>query len=101
MDFEAALNQLRMWCDRPVTVVVEPDHSVMHGRLRELDSTGTDGAMFAVDREDRPTTGVAVALFRDAFASARLEGSALYVEQGRMEIIVLDREGTGAPEPAR
>lgn len=101
MDFEAALNQLRMWCDRPVTIVVEPDHSVMEGRLRELDATGIDGAMFAVDHPQRRTTGVAVALFRDAFGSARLEDGVLTIRQGRMEIIVLDRAGREAPAPAR
>lgn len=101
MDFDAAVDQLRSWCNRPVTVVLEPDHSVMSGRLEELDSTGTDGALFAVASADRPTTGVAVALFRDAFASARLEEGALRVRQGRVEIIVLPRGGTEAPAPGR
>lgn len=88
MDFPAAVDQLRTWCDEHVVVVLEPDHSVMEGRLHELDSTGTDGALFALDHPDRKTTGVAVALFRDAFHEAHLEGGALHVRQGRIEIIV-------------
>jgi hypothetical protein len=105
MDFPAAVDQLRRWRDRHVVVVVEPDHSVMQGRLHELDSTGTDGVLFALDRPDRKTTGVAVALFGDAFQEARLDPAdgALHVLQGRMEIIVTpDRQdGTGARGPDR
>lgn len=90
VDFPAAVDQLRSWCDQPVVVVVEPDHSVMHGRLHELDSTGTDGVLFALDHPERKTSGVAVALFGDAFHQAHVDPAdgALHVLQGRMEIIV-------------
>jgi hypothetical protein len=100
VDFTAAVDQLRTWCDHPVVVVVEPDHSVMHGRLHELDSTGTDGVLFALDHPERKTTGVAFALFGDAFQEARVDPAdgALHVRQGRMEIIVTP---TAAPAPAR
>jgi hypothetical protein len=83
--------------------VVEPDHSVMRGRLHELDSTGTDGVLFALDHPSRKTTGVAVALFRDAFNDARLDPAdgALHVRQGRMEIIVTPQGETAARAPAR
>lgn len=103
MDFAAAVDQLRGWCDRQVVVVVEPDHSVMHGRLHELDSTGTEGVLFALDHPDRKTTGVAVALFGDAFREAYVDPAdgALHVLQGRMEIIVTPRGETAAPAPAR
>ncbi len=89
MEFDAVVEQVRAWCDEPVTVILEPDHSVMSGRLHEVDSTGLDGALFAVASDERRTTGIAVALFRDAFASARRgEDEALHVHQGRMELIV-------------
>jgi hypothetical protein len=105
VDFAAVVDQLRSWCDQQVVVVVEPDHSVMHGRLHELDSTGTDGVLFALEHPDRKTTGVAVALFRDAFQDARVDAAdgALHVRQGRMEIIVTpgSQGGTGAPAPDR
>ena len=86
MDFDAVLDTLRSWEGRPVVVVLEPDHSVMEGTLREIDSDGVDGAMFTVS----PTgVAVAVALFRDAFEGAGLDGDgALHVAQGRVEIIV-------------
>jgi hypothetical protein len=56
MDFTAAVDQLRRWRDQQVVVVVEPDHSVMHGRLHELDSPGTEGVLFALDHPDRKST---------------------------------------------
>lgn len=98
MDFDAALATLRGWQHRPVVVVLEPDHSVMEGPLREVDAAGIDGAMFTVS-----PTGVSVAmtLFRDAFAGARLaDDGALHVRQGRMEIIVMPQGGTAARPPA-
>jgi hypothetical protein len=105
VDFPAAVDQLRTWCGASVVVVVEPDHSVMEGRLHELDSTGTDGALFALDHPDRKTSGVAVALFADAFHDARVDPAdqALHIRQGRMEIIVTPtRQGeTAAPAPDR
>jgi hypothetical protein len=102
VDFTAAVDQLRSWADQPVVVVLEPDHSVMEGRLHELDSTGTDGALFALRHPSHKTTGVAVALFRDAFREARLEDGALHVLQGRVEIIVTPQQaGTAARSPDR
>jgi hypothetical protein len=103
MEFAAAVDQLRSWADRHVVVVLEPDHSVMEGRLHELDSTGTDGALFALDHPDRKTTGVAVALFGDAFRGAHVdpEDGALHVLQGRIEIIVRTQDETADPGPGR
>jgi hypothetical protein len=92
---------LRSWVDEHVVVVLEPDHSVMEGRLHELDSTGTDGALFALDHPDRKTTGVALALFHDAFQEARLVDGALHVVQGRIEIVVTPQGETADPAPAR
>jgi hypothetical protein len=88
MEFDAVVAQVRSWCDQQVEVVLEPDHSVMSGRLYEIDSAGLDGALFAVDHDERPTTGVAVALFRDAFGGATLVDDVLRVDQGRIEIVV-------------
>jgi hypothetical protein len=88
MEFDAVVAQVRSWCEQPVEVVLEPDHSVMSGRLYEVDSTGLDGALFAVDHDQRTTTGIAVALFRDAFQGAALAGDVLRVQQGRIEIVI-------------
>ena len=96
MDFDGAVATLRSWQDRPVTVVLEPDHSVMEGPLREIDSVGVDGVMFSVS-----PSGVAVALFRDAFAGATLEEGTLRIRQGRVEVVVTPRDGTEAPPPGR
>ena len=97
MTFEDAVALLRTWTDEQVFVVLEPDGSVMRGPLKEIDSSGIDGALFSVS-----PTGVAVALFRDAFAGAELvDGEELRVRQGRVEIIVRRQAGTEAPPPAR
>jgi hypothetical protein len=101
MDFDAAVAQVRSWCERTVEVVLEPDHSVMSGRLYEIDSQGLDGALFAVDHPERTTTGVAVALFRDAFAGAELAGDRLRIAQGRNEITVRPLGETAGPPPDR
>jgi len=99
VQFEQAVDQLRSWVDAYVVVVLEPDHSVMEGRLHELDSTGTDGALFALDHPSRKTTGVAIALFENAFHEARLDPAtgALHVHQGRIEIIVTPQRTSGRP----
>ena len=98
MDFDAALDTLRAWEGRPVVVVLEPDHSVMEGPLREVDAAGIGGAMFTVS----PTgVSVAIALFRDAFERAHVdEDGTLHVVQGRVEILVTPG-GTAARPPAR
>jgi hypothetical protein len=104
MEFDAAVAQVRSWCDQPVEVILEPDHSVMSGRLYEIDSTGLDGALFAVDHVERTTTGVAVALFRDAFVDAAFADDVLRLQQGRIEIIVRPLDpatGTAAPSSGR
>jgi hypothetical protein len=58
----------------------------MRGVLSELPAEGIDGALFAVDAQER--TGIAVALFRDAVDSAREEDGALVVEQGVVTLTV-------------
>jgi hypothetical protein len=103
MDFDAAVARVRSWLGEPVVIVLEPDHSVMQGILHEVDSTGMDGVLFAV-AEDAPgakATGVAVALFRDAFEWARADDDELRIRQGRVEIIVRRPSATEAPPPAR
>jgi hypothetical protein len=98
VDFPAVVDQLRAWCDQHVVVILEPDHSVMEGRLYELDSTGTAGALFALDHPDKKTSGVALALFADAFQDAHVDttSGALHVHQGRVEVIV-SRPPAAAP----
>jgi hypothetical protein len=97
MTFDDAVAQLRAWTDEQVVVVLEPDGSVMRGPLQEIDAAGIDGALFSVS-----PTGVAVALFRDAFVSADLRlDRELRVRQGRVEISVRRQTGTEAPPPAR
>jgi hypothetical protein len=86
MTFEDAVAVLRSWIGEPVTVVLVPDDTMMRGPLSELDSEGTDGALFAVDAEH--TSGVAIALFRDGVHAASLEDGELVVEQGRMTVRV-------------
>ena len=99
VQFEQAVDQLRSWVDAYVVVVLEPDHSVMEGRLHELDSTGTDGALFALDHPSRKTTGVAIALFENAFQEAHVDPAdgALHVRQGRIEIIVTPQRTSARP----
>ena len=84
--FDDALAVLRSWLGRPVTVVLEPDGTVMDGVLSELDSAGIDGALFAVDAEE--TSGVAVALFRDAVTDVVSGEDELVIQQGRMTVRV-------------
>jgi hypothetical protein len=78
----------------------------MPGILHELDSGGIDGALFALADPARPgaePTGVAAALFRDAFQSARLDDAdgAVHLLQGRIEIIVRPAPAREAPPPDR
>jgi hypothetical protein len=86
MSFDDAVAVLRSWLGEPVVVTLEPDGTVMHGPLAELDSEGTDGALFAVDPDQ--TTGVAIALFRDGLRSAVREDDELVVVQGRVTVTV-------------
>ena len=85
--FDEAVAVLRSWLGAPVTVVLEPDGTVMEGTLSELDAAGIDGAMFAVDA-DATARGVAVTLFRDAVESASVAGDELVVRQGRVTVRV-------------
>ena len=74
-----------------MVVELDPDGTVMHGRLAELDPAGIDGALFALHRDEpgaRDTTGVAIALFRDGVRSAERRDDALVVQQGRMTVTV-------------
>jgi hypothetical protein len=82
---------LRSWQGAAVVVELEPDGTVMEGRLAELDATGIDGALFALSHDDpdrRETTGVAIALFRDGVQSAKRSADELVVHQGRMTVTV-------------
>src|SRR3954463_11237093 len=91
MTYDDALALLRSWVGAPVVVELEPEGTVMDGRLAERDSAGIDGALFSLSREDaaqRETTGVAIALFRDSLRSAERHGDELVVEQGRMTVRV-------------
>jgi hypothetical protein len=89
-DFDTAVGVLRGWAGEPVVVRLDPDGSVMRGRLQELDATGLDGAAFALADHDGgvPPTGVAVALFRDTARTLAAGGRELVVEQGRVRITV-------------
>ena len=98
MTYDETLAVLRGWEAIPVVVELQPEGTVMSGRLAELDPTGIDGALFAVHRDapgGRETTGVAIALFRDGLRSAEQREDALVVEQGRMTVTVRP-----APDPA-
>jgi len=86
MGFDAAVAVLRGWLGRDVDVALEPEGTRMSGRLSELDSTGTDGALFALDAQQ--LSGVAVALFRDGVDSVRHEGDTLVVAQGQVTVTV-------------
>lgn len=85
--FEDAVAVLRSWLGEPATVVLEPEGTVMDGVLSELDGGGPESAMFAVDAEH--TSGVAIALFRDAIGAVDTprEGE-LVIHQGRMTVRV-------------
>jgi hypothetical protein len=97
MTFDEAAVILRSWSGQPVVVVLQPEGSVMEGPLQEIDAAGIDGALFAVS-----PSGVAVALFRDAFASGEVDAAGVvHVRQGRVEITVRRQGGTEAPAPAR
>ena len=76
MTYDDALAVLRSWGGRDVTIHLEPEGTTMDGVLSALDGEG----FFAVDAER--TSGVALALFRDGFEEAALEGEALTIRQG-------------------
>jgi hypothetical protein len=84
--YDDAVTVLRGWCGERVVVELAPEESRMEGELAELDPAGVDGALFAVDREER--SGVAVALFRDGVDHVRHEGDELVIGQGRVTVTV-------------
>lgn len=86
MGYDEALAVLRAWVGRPVDVALEPEGTRMSGQLSELDSTGTDGALFALDAEQ--LSGVAVALFRDGVDAVRQQGDTLVIDQGVVTVTV-------------
>ena len=90
MTYDEAVAVLRSWETTPVVVELEPDGTVMQGRLAELDPAGIDGALFSLDAApgERARTGVAIALFRDSVHSAERRDGALVVEQGRVTLTV-------------
>jgi hypothetical protein len=86
MTFDETLATLRGWLGDDVVVELEPEGTVMRGRLSELDAAGVDGALFALDRER--TSGVALALFRDGVTAAGREDDRLVVRQGAVTATV-------------
>lgn len=86
MGYDEAVAVLRAWVGRAVDVALEPEGTRMSGRLSELDSTGTDGALFALDAEQ--LSGVAVALFRDGVDAVREQDDTLVIEQGVVTVTV-------------
>lgn len=86
MGFDAAVAVLREWVGEPVVVALEPEGTRMAGRLSELGSAGTDGALFAVDAEQ--LSGVAIALFRDGVDSVAHQDDVLVVRQGQVTVTV-------------
>lgn len=87
MTFDEALTTLRAWLGEDVVVELDPEGTVMRGRLSELDAAGVDGALFALDEER--TSGVALALFRDGVTSAVREDDRLVVRQGAVTATVI------------
>jgi hypothetical protein len=82
--FDEALAALDAWLGEPVVVTALPEGTTLRGRLATLDPAGIDGALFALVDGDGAPSGVVLALFRDGFGGARLEGDELAVDQGQM-----------------
>jgi hypothetical protein len=98
--YDEAMAVLRSWETTLVVVELEPEGTVMRGRLSELDAAGIDGVLFSLRAApgERATTGVAIALFRDSVRSAERRDGALVVEQGRVTVTVRSAEDPpGAP----
>lgn len=101
LTYDDVVAALRSWEGAAVVVELEPDGTVMTGRLTETDAAGIDGALFSLATGEpgrRETTGVAIALFRDSVSSAARRDGALVVEQGRMTVTVR-RADTPPPAP--
>jgi hypothetical protein len=88
MSFDELLHALRRWLGERVVVTMLPEETVLRGRLEELDAAGIDGALFALADGDGAPSGVALALFRDGVAEARLDGDEIVVRQGQMTLEV-------------
>jgi hypothetical protein len=95
--FEDAVAVLRGWAGEQVVVRLDPDETVMRGRLLEFEQPGLDGVAFALadDETGMAATGVAIALFPDAAQMLDASAETLVVEQGRVRITV-QREDGGA-----
>lgn len=84
--FDDAVAVLRSWVSEPVVVRLEPEGTVMRGRLSERGSHSSEEALFAVDVGH--LTGVAVALFGDGVRSSVRAGDELVIQQGRVTLTV-------------
>lgn len=95
--FDEAVAVLRGWAGAQVVVRLDPDQTVMRGRLLEFEQPGIDGAAFALADDDAgvPPTGVAIALFADAARTLEAGADTLVVEQGRVRITVHRAGGDG------
>ena len=58
MTFDALLGHLRGWAGEAVVLTLEPEGTVLRGRLAELDGAGLDGALFALAEGDGAASGV-------------------------------------------
>lgn len=87
MSFDEAVAVLHDWLGRRVALTILPEGTTLRGRLAEIDAAGIDGALFGLSDGDGAPSGVALALFRDAFVSARLEHGKLTVRQGQMVLL--------------
>jgi len=88
MSFDETVAVLDGWLGKPVALTTLPEGTTLRGRLTTIDAAGIDGALFGLADGDGAPSGIALALFRDAFASARLEGAELAVHQGQMVLLV-------------
>jgi hypothetical protein len=89
--FEDAVAVLRGWIGEQVVVRLDPDETVMRGRLHEIGQPDSETAEFALADEQAGMApgGVAIALFRDAARAVEAAPEMLVVEQGRVRITVL------------
>ena len=84
MSFDDVVDLMRSWLGERVVLTILPEGTVLAGTLTAHDAAGIDGALYGLDDGDGAPSGVALALFRDAFASGRLEDRELVVVQGQM-----------------
>jgi len=84
MTFDEAVTVLDGWLGEAVVLTMLPEGTTLRGRLTTIDAAGIDGALFGLAGGDGAASGVALALFRDAYASAQLVDGELSVRQGQM-----------------